>query len=165
MSAQSRLRALYARLMTQRTAQQPVALCSLDAADSGLCLGPAATACYALPAAQTLARQHFRQALPTALELERAIEVVEDLLAGWALHPTAQTRLLLMGEVAARLASRLPDGRRESVEALFQQLAELAEGSVLARTGWQLDAEGCAGLLMLRELMHHLGFAAFEPLR
>lgn len=110
----------------------------------------------------SLARLFFRSDLPTPLELERAIDHVEDELtravawtAGRAVlgtdHPMA--RVMASGHGLANNVLT-----RDGVEAAFQCLASGALGDPSALKGLPRGREAAATLLILRELMHHLSF-------
>lgn len=109
------------------------------------------------------ARLFFRSDLPMPVELERAIDHVEDELmravvwtAGSATlgtgHPLVQGLTQTDGLVGAVLT-------RDTVEALFQRLASGSLGDPSALKGLPTGREAAATLLILRELMHHLGFS------
>lgn len=108
------------------------------------------------------ARLFFRSELPRPVELERAIDHVEDELmraAAWAAgrttlatdHPFVQGLAATHGLTDALLT-------RDAVEALFQRLASSALGNPSALKGLPTGREAAATLLILRELMHHLNF-------
>lgn len=118
------------------------------------------------------ARQFFRHAVPTPLELENAIAVVEDEVyvahrqlqgllpggQGWA--PWSADAAL---HELATLAG-VPRGAQrvltlEAMERLFNRLAAVAEGRPAAHEGLPEDPVFAGTLLVLRELMHHLPFA------
>ena len=118
------------------------------------------------------ARQFFRHAVPTPLELENAIAVVEDEVyvahrqlqgmlpggQGWA--PWSADAAL---HELATLAGVPPGAQRvltlEAMERLFNRLAAVAEGRPAAHEGLPEDPVFAGTLLVLRELMHHLPFA------
>ena len=118
------------------------------------------------------ARQFFRYAVPTPLELENAIAVVEDevhvghqQLQG--LLPGGQVWAPWSADAAlhdlATLAGVPPGAQRvltlEAMERLFHRLAAVAEGRPAAHEGLPEDPVFAGTLLVLRELMHHLPFA------
>jgi hypothetical protein len=106
---------------------------------------------------ETLALAHFRNERPPPLELERAIEAVEDELA--RVRPPAQggelrTSDRFIREIAA--AAGLPPAAErvltvEAVELAFETLAA-------GRPGLPSGRAFAATLLILREVMHHLRF-------
>jgi exopolyphosphatase/pppGpp-phosphohydrolase len=105
------------------------------------------------------ARLFFRADLPRPQELERAIDHVEDELmraVAWSAGPTtlATEHPLVLG-----LAQPGAVVQRDAVEALFQRLASGALGDPSALKGLPSGREAAATLLILRELMHHLGFS------
>lgn len=98
----------------------------------------------------------FRRDPPSALELEQAIMVVEDVLMPLAARiPPHETVVLhspypLAGELGSQELSR------ESVEQLFGQFAAMVEGDPLAAANLPKARHFAATLLILREWMHHL---------
>ncbi|CAM4181717.1 hypothetical protein [Aeromonas bestiarum] len=98
----------------------------------------------------------FRQDPPSALELERAIMVVEDVLMPLAARipahelVTLHSPLPLAGELGSHELSR------ESIEQLFGQFAATVEGDPLAAAHLPKGRRFAAVLLILREWMHHL---------
>lgn len=110
----------------------------------------------------------FQQAQPTSLELERAIDAVEDALttapsiklrdAGLVTFDPSLRRLPGLGVEGATLS-------RDAVELLFQRLASIASGSPLTGDWVTVDPELAAGLLITREFMHHLGFESLRVAR
>jgi len=112
--------------------------------------------------AGAIAQALFRHEPPAAGELERAIDEVEDALAasglgqaerGWL--RTAEPRLF------ERLGLPAASGRatRDEVEAQFQRLASIALGHPAPAGAPVPGGEDAARLLILRECLHHLGFA------
>ncbi|WP_300654844.1 hypothetical protein [Hydrogenophaga sp.] len=110
----------------------------------------------------SFAQLFFRSDLPSPLELERAIDHVEEELmravtwkAGCAVlgtdHPMA--RAMASGHGLANTVLT-----REVVEAAFQRLASGLLGDPSALKGLPSGREAAATLRILRELMHHLSF-------
>jgi len=100
--------------------------------------------------AASLARAHFRHEPPSPLELENAIAAVEDEIMRAAPPPqpgTMQSDDPHIRQLAARCSAR----EALSVEAVEQAFNQLAARGVPA------PAEAAAALVILRELMHHLG--------
>jgi hypothetical protein len=103
----------------------------------------------------------FKHAPPAGVEIERAIDVIEDALmatglghAGRGALTTASPRLrALPGLATAGAVLDLGE-----VERLFQRLAAAASGPPLRLSDLPVDRETAAALLILRETMHHLGF-------
>jgi len=102
---------------------------------------------------------------PTPRELEDAIAAVEDVLMPLASVLPRAGRLASADALASRLAA-LDTGRAgpgemigiEAVERLFNDMAAVAQGRPSAGSPF-LDQALCGYLLILREFMHHLGFA------
>ena len=133
---------------------------------------PAVRLCLPLGGAHT-ARQFFRGAIPTPLELENAIAAVEDevhiahrKLQG--LLPPGQVWAPWSADAAlhdlATLAGVPPGPHRvltlDAMERLFNRLAAVSEGRPAAQEGLPHDPVFAGTLLVLRELMHHLPFAS-----
>ncbi len=110
----------------------------------------------------------WRQGMPTALEIEHAIEQVEDAVMPLLRQLPPGTRLETR-DVAARVllacvreAVAGPDQvlSLDDVEHAFNQLAALSMGRPLASSSWPAHAGLAAYLVILREAMHHLRFAS-----
>lgn len=165
-------------MMDERNRQRVVVLRLGDdetTLDSG-----AASMTLAIGARRT-AEEWFRHSPPTPLELENAIMVVEDEIAravafggkGIALRSddgalreiaafagiTDDVDDALSGDGGAAPVLRLSLG---AVENAFERLAAVALGRPAASAGLPAGDSGrvfAAKLLIVRELMHHLGFA------
>ncbi|WP_404837805.1 hypothetical protein [Aeromonas media] len=98
----------------------------------------------------------FRRDPPSALELEQAIMVVEDVLMPLAARIPPHPVLHLQSPVplAEPLGSQVQS--RENIERLFGQLVAMVEGDPLASAQLPKDRRFAAALLILREWMHHL---------
>ena len=125
--------------------------------------GPQADAALALAlGARKTAADWFHHNPPTPGELENAIQWVEDevnrartLVAG---HPALWTTDAWAPEMA-QLAGVTGNALSiEAVERLFDLLAALSQGRPAASAGIPNTPAFAATLLVLRELMHHLGF-------
>lgn len=107
------------------------------------------------------AQRFFQSERPTPMELERAIDHVEDEVmraSAWAAHrlPLATNHPIVHSLAQGQGASLLSQA---VVEALFQRMASGALGDPSALKGLPEGREAAATLLILRELMHHLSFA------
>jgi exopolyphosphatase/pppGpp-phosphohydrolase len=107
----------------------------------------------------------FQAEPPSPLELERAIDLLEDELARAprSLHGPGT---LASGD--ARLhgwAGRAALLSREEIEALFQRLSSAALGDPSALRGLPRDRDAAAALLVVREILHHLGYAELRITR
>ncbi|MBS0468497.1 MAG: hypothetical protein JSS31_00175 [Proteobacteria bacterium] len=114
-----------------------------------------------------IAERHFRHEPPTSLEMEQAIDVVEDALAATGLRHAARGELLSSDPRLHALLGLTVDGARlarEDVEDRFQRLASatLGLGAVADRS---VGRDAAAALLILRECMHHLGYEAVRRVR
>ena len=107
--------------------------------------------------AESLARRLMRHTPPTALELEQAIETIEPEIMALRLHLPAGTLIVLGGAWPQALAATDPGLHRDAVENLFQHLAAIAQGRPAGIDALPTDPTFFAAVLLLRELMHHLG--------
>ena len=114
-----------------------------------------------LPLGPTLLRERWlRHDPPQPQELEAAIEAVEDLVmplhGRWAATDTLQvtaTDASLQGIVALD-----PSFTRDQLEELFNRSAAIVLGRPASKDPALAEPGVIAGLLILREVMHHLGF-------
>jgi hypothetical protein len=108
-----------------------------------------------------VAETFFRHEPPTPGELESAIDAVEDALMGSGARRDDAGTLVISDDIQRLLPKLLPDGATtiEEVEARFQRLASVSLGHLGAFADARVDSEAAAALLILRECMHHLGFA------
>lgn len=108
-----------------------------------------------------LATRWFRHDPPTAIEIEQAIDVVEDALAATGLRHDERGELTIADPVLLAPLGVARDGMhltRDEVEERFERLASAALGRPDALAGMTLDRAGAAALLLLRECVHHLGY-------
>lgn len=114
-----------------------------------------------------IVRDFFHHDPPTALEIERAIDVVEDELMRLGPRAGAGTVLWSASDALQAWAALTgPTMAIETVEQWFQRLALGAHGQVDALQGLPAGREAAAALLVLREFMHHRGHpsvAVVEP--
>lgn len=148
----------------------PCAVLHIGAEQTTLTLatGPApATTLVLAVGSEHTARAHFRHHPPSPLEVENAIAAVEDVVMP-ALRQLPAGLALSTSDVAVRTIARLagvPDGPRmqvsiEAVEDCFNELAAWVQGRPGTQGRLPQDNAFAATLLILRELMHHLGFAS-----
>jgi len=110
-----------------------------------------------------LADDVFLHAPPTPVELERAIDVVEDALMATGLPHVPRGELATPDPLLHALIGRAPGSTRATlaeVEALFQRLAAVSLGSPGLFSDPAFTRRAAAALLILRECMHHLGYQA-----
>lgn len=130
----------------------------------------------------TLGRNLLRHAPPRPLEIEQAIEMVEEAVMPARVRLPASIRLTsadqllcglasdesLGGAKAAREQSFTPTQRPisaedstwlsiDAIEALFNRLVARSEGRPEAQDRLPVDGEHAARLIMVRELLHHWG--------
>lgn len=120
---------------------------------------------------QALGDGPFRHEPPTPLELENAIEHVENAVMPLLrqMQPGSQ---LVTADAPARELHRLVHEREargallliDDIEQVFNQLVAVSQGRPAASAGLALRAEFAAYVLILRETMHHLGFASLTLL-
>jgi len=111
---------------------------------------------------RSVAETFFRHDPPTPGELESAIDAVEDALMGSRARRVDAGTLVISNDIRKLLPGLLPNGTAttlEEVEARFQRLASASLGYPGALANMPLGPQAAAALLILRECMHHLGFA------
>lgn len=119
--------------------------------------------------ASRIARACFHHDPPLSHEIERAIDRVEDEVM--QLRPTGGANATLVSTDPGLMewgAVSGPTMPIETVEQWFQRLASASLGHPGALQGLPAGCEAAAALLVLREFMHHLGYAsivAIEPAR
>ena len=114
-----------------------------------------------------IAHGYFKQHPPSALELENAIAAIEDGIAR-ARHVPAQGARVLTQDARVReiaIAAGLPPDAETTltlpaVEQAFQRLAAQASRGLRSADGVPAGNEAAAALVILRELMHHVGLAS-----
>jgi hypothetical protein len=114
-------------------------------------------------APQGLAVDLFRHQPPTPHELEQAIDAIEDALMSTRIAHDERGTLVTSDPLVRAIPGLQQEGdslTRDEVEALFQRLASASLGPRLLAATMPFDAEVAATVLILRELMHHLGFSA-----
>ena len=95
-----------------------------------------------------------------AAALERAIAEVEDLIMPMIRSLPRTAELVVSGSELAEVLALLPAGAGggvsiESVESLFNRLADVAAGSPVAWRHAASPGRVALGLVVLREVMHH----------
>ena len=96
-------------------------------------------------------------------QLEQAIDAVEDALTSTRLTHAERGKLMTGGALVRAIPGLQHEAdslTREAVEVLFQRLASASIGPRLLVAESPVSAEVAATVLLLRELMHHLGFDA-----
>ena len=110
-------------------------------------------------------QEFFHHAPPTPEEVENAINVVEEEVIR-AYKMTGKRSILCTTDNSireiAQLAGVLEQPEmllsREAMESLFNRLAALSMGRPTAKDDLRVDASFSATILILREIMFHLGF-------
>jgi len=139
---------------------RPATLLRLDAHRVTLSGGDGAEAVIGV-GVQDILERCFRHHPPAAVEVERAIDLVEDALSASGLVHGARGELAIVGPLPLAALGLTDDGMRlsrDAVEARFERLAAAALGQPGAAAGMALDAPAAAALLILRECLHHLGY-------
>jgi hypothetical protein len=112
-----------------------------------------------------IADKLFQHDPPTPLEMEQAIDVVEDALAATDLRQAVRGDLLISDPQLHALLGLQPEGdrvTREETEARFQRLASASLGHAGLLDGLPSGRSAAAALLILRECMHHLGYEGVQ---
>lgn len=103
----------------------------------------------------------FRTAPPTALALENAIASVEDVVMPLVKVLPAQARFFASSEgLQTTLGAKALE--LAQLEDAFNDLAAYAQGRPHSGGHPRVQPDGAAQLLILREAMHHLGFASVQ---
>ena len=117
---------------------------------------------------KSIADKYFRTFPPTADEVEYAIMEVEDtIMPARKLLPEGNT-LIMTGEMVTLIASLTSVEsienkvilKRESVEQVFNRMAAIINGLPASQDILPADTYFAAYLLILREVLHHLGYPA-----
>lgn len=114
-----------------------------------------------------LAGRHWQQNLPNPLQLERAIDDVEGAIEQSGVVYARRDRLRIAGlfrDLVPQLLSPGAELSRDEIEAEFSKLVSAAHRGPGSGAEVALPGEHAAALLILRELMHHLGFQSLTPL-
>lgn len=129
--------------------------------------GDGSTVIFPLPVGTSNVIALFRRNPPTESELEIAIEVIEEAVMPLAKNMPQGAVLVAASHLARKLVS-LSTGSStsdvaslEAVEARFEEMALAARRGAWSREA-QMDSSLSAGLLILREFMHHAGFNRIE---
>jgi hypothetical protein len=119
---------------------------------------------FSLPVGpKALADRHWPRGLLGALQLERAIDDVETAIMQAGLKHAERGVLLATASVRQLLPDLPGPGSslsRDEVEARFTRLVASCLAAGRDGAGPEMFGESAATLLLLREVMHHLGFAA-----
>jgi exopolyphosphatase/pppGpp-phosphohydrolase len=110
-----------------------------------------------------LAAEIFHHEPPTPRELEQTIDAVEDEVMRARSFAAGGGELFTSDAIVRSFAASEGRARTlpvDAVERLFQRLASASLGDPSALQGLPSGREAAAALLILRELMHHLGFSA-----
>lgn len=113
---------------------------------------------------QLLCDTVLRHEPPTALEAEAAIEAIENAVMPLHRELIAGAELQVQGGEEVRaltaLAGPLVDG--VAIESLFERAAAVAQGRPRAADPVLAQPAVFACLLILREVLHHLGFSTLR---
>lgn len=112
-----------------------------------------------------LAARHWPRSLPGPLQLERAIDDVESAIEQAGLAHADRGVLLATDSVQHLLPDLLEHGTlcsRDDMEDAFTRWVGLSYIVGRGGAGLALYGQSAAALLLLREVMHHLGFSAIR---
>ena len=116
---------------------------------------------------RTIAHDYLKHDPPSPLELENAIAAIEDEIARAATLPAGGSRLRTSDPLIRQIATAAGVSAKgempfavTAVEQAFQRLAEQASRGLRSGDGLAAGREPAAALVILRELMHHMNFAA-----
>lgn len=130
--------------------------------------GTATEAALELPVGARQAAEKFSwHDPPRPAELEAAIDAIEDQVMRLSGRLPAESPLRVTGPFAAEIGRAVnanddanPVAGLDEVEQVFQRLASASLGNPAARQGLPSGNSFVAAVLILREFMHHLGFAS-----
>lgn len=119
-----------------------------------------------------LSGEFLRHAPPTPYELEMAIATIEDAIMA-AMPRLRQVSELAIADadIAGIVAATGMAGEGtvtlslDAIERTYRRLADVAHGMPASRAGIPEDALFAARLLILRELMHHVGYEHLAVMR
>lgn len=164
------IRARYAAIRSALADASSIAVLQIGEETTGLAVGTGtdvyATLTMAIGLHRT-AREFFKHAPPSPLELENAIVTVEDEVTRARTLVQAGPRLYTMDTAIRAIAvlSGVAQGTQmelsiEAMERTFDRLTSIALGRPASHEGLPQDRSFAATLLILREFMHHLQFAS-----
>ncbi|OYQ39787.1 hypothetical protein CHU94_10570 [Rhodoferax sp. TH121] len=114
----------------------------------------------------SLARQWMRYTPPTPLDIEHAIEQVEDVVMPLAAKLVRTDQLQLRGPGAALILQGVGAApgavlrwSLDDVEDLFNRLAMVSQGRPSGQEALPTEPQFYAAMVILRECLHHLRFA------
>lgn len=113
----------------------------------------------------TLTGRFFRDDAPTPLDIERAIDAVEEALQATGLRHAHRGELVTNAPSLAALPGLRAQGEilaRDEVEVLFQRLSSASMRHAGAGVHPLYTRQTAAALLILRECMHHLAYDALR---
>jgi hypothetical protein len=115
----------------------------------------------------TLADRHWPSGLPSPLQLERAIDDVEVAIEQTRLSYAERGALLATDSLRRQLPQWTGTTRfgKDDVEVMFSRLVASSSSRLSMAANTEFSGESAAALLLLREVMHHLGFSAVEVRR
>ena len=101
---------------------------------------------------------------PTALEAEAAIEAIEDAVMPLHRQLVPDGELLVQGGEGVRALAALAGTELDAaaIEALFERAVALAQGRPRTADPVLAQPSVFACLLILREVLHHLGFTTLR---
>ena len=113
------------------------------------------------------ASDHFKHEPPAAIEMENAIQAVEDEVARVRPMMVRDSKLFTADAVIREIArfAGVADSAKhtlslDAMERTFDRLAAVALGTPASQEGIPSSAAFAATLLILREFMHHLRFSS-----
>jgi exopolyphosphatase/pppGpp-phosphohydrolase len=110
--------------------------------------------------AARVAAKYFRHDPPTSQDIERAIDFAEDeIMRLGKAATTTTTPASTSAALQAWACVSGPTMQLEAIEQWFQRLASTSLGQPAAMQGLPTGREAAATLLVLREFMHHRGYA------
>lgn len=169
------MRMRYAVVRSAVADASPITVLHIGDVRSGIAVGSGAVVQSTLAmaiGAERIAREHFRHAPPSPLELENVIVTVENevtrarpLIAKNSRLYTTDTALREIALLAGVTEAAQMQLSLQAVENTFDRLAAIALGRPTSADSLFDSGAFDARLLILREFMHHLQFSSITVLK
>jgi hypothetical protein len=118
---------------------------------------------------EAISEKFFRHNIPTANEVEFAINLIEDELMSNKKLINHNETLICMDENSVKTFAQNKKGQniftRQYIEDIFSQYAYYSMGGPLSEEARDITREYFANVLIVREIMHHLDFREIEIIK
>jgi hypothetical protein len=168
MHAESLTHRCYAAIRRELAPGAPVAVLHIGPERTLVTAGTGAPATHILTmGSRKTASDWLRHSPPTPLEMEQAIAAVEEqVMPLRAMVPDGSALYMPDAALSGMQALTGTSGAPLSIEGLewlFNRLAGVSMGTPVSQEPLPLDGGFYATVLILREFMHHVGFASVTP--